>query len=167
MSWKATWSPFTPASRCWRPPNSRRSIHFAPLQRENVVRVLKGLVLLEGQRELGQRILVAAMESQTLRTALEPGDLVVTGDLQSAQATALEHGATALVVTDGAAVTERILALAREHGAMVISTTYRTFTAVRLLSMSVSAQAMMKREFSICHPEDYLDDIRPELLQHN
>jgi manganese-dependent inorganic pyrophosphatase len=141
--------------------------HFAPLQRENVVRVLKGLVLLEGQRELGQRILVAAMESQTLRTALEPGDLVVTGDLQSAQATALEHGATALVVTDGAAVTERILALAREHGAMVISTTYRTFTAVRLLSMSVSAQAMMKRQFPICRPEDYLDDIRPELLQHN
>src|SRR5256886_12816281 len=141
--------------------------HFAPLQRENVVRVLKGRVLLEGQRELGKRILVAAMESQTLRTALEPGDLVVTGDLQSAQATALEHGASALVVTDGAAVTERILALAREHGAMVISTTYRTFTAVRLLSMSVSAQAMMKRQFPFCHPEDYLDDIRPELLQNN
>ncbi len=117
--------------------------HFAPLQRENVVRVLKGRVLLEGQRELGKRILVAAMESQTLRTALEPGDL------------------------DGAAVTERILALAREHGAMVISTTYRTFTAVRLLSMSVSAQAMMKRQFPFCHPEDYLDDIRPELLQNN
>ena len=141
--------------------------HFAPLQRENVVRVLKGPVLLEGQRELGKRILVAAMESQTLRTALEPGDLVVTGDLQSAQATALEHGASALVVTDGAAVTERILALAREHGAMVISTTYRTFTALRLLSMSVSAQAMMKRQFPFCHPEDYLDDIRPELLQNN
>jgi manganese-dependent inorganic pyrophosphatase len=91
----------------------------------------------------------------------------VTGDLPSAQATALENGASVLVVTDGAAVTEHILALAREHVAMVISTNYRTFTAVRALSMSVSAQDIMKRQFHFSHPEDYLDDIRPELLQNN
>src|SRR5258708_18882352 len=46
--------------------------HFAPLQRENVVRVLTNLVLLGGQREFGQRILVSTMEAQNLRTALDP-----------------------------------------------------------------------------------------------
>lgn len=136
------------------------------LQRENLVRVLKGRVLVEGRRELGKRVLVAAMEPDTLRSSVEAGSVVVIGDLQEAQRIALAGGAAALVITGGAPVAQDTLAQAQEQGVMVLTTPYQTFTAVRLMSMSVRAQDFMNRQFLSCHTDDEIDEIRPTLLQH-
>src|SRR5947209_357906 len=137
-----------------------------PLQRENMVRVLKGRVLVEGRRKLGSRVLVAAMEPGTLRTYVEAGSVVVMGDLQEAQKIAIEAGAAALVITGGVLVAQGTLEQADKQGVMVLSTPYHTFTAVRLMSMSVSAQDFMNQQFLSCHADDEIDEIRPALVQH-
>src|SRR5712692_7688838 len=43
-----------------------QSVNRIPLKRDNLVRVLKGRVLVEGRRKLGNRILVGAMQAQTM-----------------------------------------------------------------------------------------------------
>ena len=48
-----------------------RAVNRIPLDRDNLVRVLKGKVLVEGRRHLGNRVLVAAMESQTMVDYIE------------------------------------------------------------------------------------------------
>ena len=40
-----------------------RAVNRIPLERDNLVRVLKGRVLVEGRRKLGNRVLVGAMEA--------------------------------------------------------------------------------------------------------
>ena len=142
-----------------------QSVNRIPLKRDNLVRVLKGRVLVEGRRKLGNRVLVGAMQAQTMADYIEPGCLVVMGDRQDAQLVAIEQGAAALVVTGDLLVSERTLASARQHGVMVISTGHHTFTAVRLINLSIETQEIMNRDFSFCHPEDHMSEVQSTLAR--
>jgi manganese-dependent inorganic pyrophosphatase len=142
-----------------------RSVNRIPLDRDNLVRVLKGKVLVEGRRELGNRVLVAAMESETMVDYIEPGCLVVIGDREDAQLDAIKHGAAALVVTGDLLVSQRTLFAARKQGVMVISTGHHTFTTVRLINLSMRVEDFMNCDFSVCHPEDHMSDIQKTLTR--
>jgi manganese-dependent inorganic pyrophosphatase len=141
------------------------SVNRIPLQRDNLVRVLKGRVLVEGRRTLGNRVLVGAMEAETMAEYIEPGCLVVIGDREDAQLVAIEKGAAALVITGDLLVSERTLTMARQQGVMVISTGHHTFTAVRLINLSINTEEIMNRDFSFCHPEDHVHEIQPTLAR--
>ena len=56
------------------------AVNRVPLERDNLVKVLQGRVLVEGRRKLGDRVIVGAMEAETMADYIEPGCLVVLGD---------------------------------------------------------------------------------------
>lgn len=142
-----------------------QSVNRIPLKRDNLVRALRGTVLVEGRRKLGNRVLVGAMEAESMADYIEPGCLVVLGDREDAQLKAIERGAAALVVTGDLLVAAKTLSAARKHGVMVISTGHHTFTAVRLINLSISTQDIMNREVSYCHPEDLMSEIQSNLAR--
>ena len=142
-----------------------QAVNRIPLQRDNLVRVLKGRVLVEGRRKLGNRVIVGAMQAETMAEYVEPGCLVLLGNREDAQIRAMERGAAALVVTGDLLVSERTLASARKHGVMVISTAHHTFTAVRLINLSISTQDIMYREFDFCHPEEQMSEVQRKLAR--
>src|SRR3989475_9843202 len=142
-----------------------RSVNRIPLDRENLLHVLKGRVLVEGRRKLGNRVLVGAMQAETMADYVEPGCLVVLGDREDAQIKAIESGAAALVVTGDLLVSARTLAAAKKHGVMVISTAHHTFTAVRLINLSASVQDIMNSEFDYCRPEDPMSEVQRTLAR--
>lgn len=143
-----------------------RSVNRIPLKLDNLVRVLKGRVLVEGRRALGNRVLVGAMQADTMADYIEPGCLVVLGDREDAQLKAIERGAAALVITGDLLVSERTLTSAHKQGVMVISTAHHTFTAVRLINLSISTQDIMSRNFDFCHPEDQISEVQAALARH-
>ena len=142
-----------------------RAVNRVPLERENIVSVLKGRMLVEGRRKLGNRVLVGAMEAETMADYIEPGCLVVLGDREDAQLTAIERGAAALVITGDLLVSARTLSVAQKQGVLVISTMHHTFTAVRLINLSIKTQEIMNREFDFCHPDDHISDIQHALAR--
>src|SRR5437660_7145325 len=142
-----------------------RSVNRIPLNRDNLVRTLRGRVLVEGRRKLGNRVIVGAMEAETMADYIEPGCLVVLGDREDAQLKAIENGAAALVITGDLLVSARALAAAKKHGVLVISTAHHTFTAVRLINLSISTQDIMNREFDFCHPEDQMSQVQATLAR--
>ncbi len=142
-----------------------QSVNRVPLERENLVRVLHGRVLVEGRRKLGNRVLVGAMQAETMREYIEPGCLVVLGDREDAQLAAIEEGAAALVITGDLLVSQRTLTAARKQGVLVISTAYHTFTAVRLINLSIKASEIMNRTFDSCRPEDLMSEVQPLLVR--
>lgn len=142
-----------------------RAVNRVTLNRENLVRVLKGRVLVDGRRTLGNRVLVGAMQAETMADYIEPGCLVVLGDREDAQIKAIESGAAALVITGDLLVSERSLAAARKSGVLVISTAHHTFTAVRLINLSSSTQEYMNRDFDFCHPEDLMSEVQHNLAR--
>jgi manganese-dependent inorganic pyrophosphatase len=143
-----------------------RSVNRIPLIKENLVKTLHGRVLVEGRRPLGNRVLVGAMEADTMAEYIEPGCLVVIGDREDAQLVAIEHGASALVVTGDLLVSAKTLAVARQQGVLVISTAHHTFTAVRLINLSMRVQDIMSHEFESCHPDDHISDVQQKLTRH-
>lgn len=142
-----------------------QAVNRVPLHRDNLVRALKGRVLVEGRRKLGDRVLVGAMQAETMTDYIEPGCLVVLGDRENAQLAAIEHGAAALVITGDLLVSQRTLAAAQKHGVLVISTGHHTFTAVRLINLSISTEHIMNRDFDSCHPEDLMSEVQHKLAR--
>lgn len=142
-----------------------RSVNRVPLNRDNIVSVLKGRVLVEGRRKLGNRVIVGAMEAETMVDYIEPGCLVVLGDREDAQLKAIEHGAAALVVTGDLLVSSHTLAAAKKQGVLVISTPHHTFTVVRLINLSISVKDIMYRDFDYCHPEDQMSEVQRKLAR--
>ncbi|HEX4203302.1 MAG TPA: putative manganese-dependent inorganic diphosphatase [Ktedonobacteraceae bacterium] len=142
-----------------------RAVNRIPLQRDTLVHVLKGRVLVEGRRELGNRVLVGAMQAETMAEYIEPGCLVVIGDREDAQLVAIEDGAAALIVTGDLLVSEKALSAARKKGVLVISTGHHTFTAVRLINLSMRVRDIMNTAFDHCHPDDHVSDIQSKLTR--
>jgi manganese-dependent inorganic pyrophosphatase len=143
-----------------------QSVNRIPLQRDNMVRVLKGRVLVQGQRPLGNRVLVGAMQAETMAEYIEPGCLVVLGDREDAQLTAMEYGAAALVITGDLLVSDKTISMARKKGVLVISTAHHTFTAVRLINLSMRVQDIMSREFDSCQPGDHISEVQTKIARH-
>ena len=142
-----------------------QSVNRLPLRRDNLVRVLSGEVQIEGRRPLGDRVLVGAMQVETMVEYIEPGCLVVLGDREDAQLAAMEHGAAALVVTGDLPISARTQARAHQLGVLVIRTPYHTFTAAHLLTLSMSVQELMSRDFECCYPEDRISEVQRTLAR--
>src|SRR6266567_2003984 len=142
-----------------------RTVNRLPLYRDNLIRVLKGRVLVEGRRELGDRVLVGAMQAETMADYVEPGCLVILGDREDAQLKAIECGAGALVVTGDLLVSARTIAAAKKQGVMVISTPHHTFTTTRLINLSIRTQDIMYREFNSIHPEEQMSEVQRKLAR--
>ena len=142
-----------------------QAVNRVPLQRDNLVRALKGRVLVDGRRKLGNRVLIGAMQAETMADYVEPGCLVVLGDREDAQLAAIEEGAAALVITGDLLVSQRTLAAAQRYGVLVISTGHHTFTAVRLINLSISIENIMNRDFDFCHPEDLMSEVQYKLAR--
>src|SRR5713101_3213805 len=96
---------------------------------------------------------------------IEPGCLVVLGDREDAQLAAMEHGAAALVVTGNLPLSERTRGRAQQLGVLVIRTAHHTFTAAHLLTLSMSVQELMSRDFECCHPEDRISEVQRTLAR--
>lgn len=142
-----------------------QDVNRIPFQRDNLIRVLRGRVLVEGRRPFGNRVIVGAMEAETMGDYVEQGCLVVIGDREDAQLMAIERGAAVLVVTGDLLVSDKTLAAARRQGVLVISTGHHTFTAVRLINLSIRTQDIMSRSFDFCHPEDLMSEVQPTLAR--
>jgi manganese-dependent inorganic pyrophosphatase len=134
------------------------------LDLDNVVRALDGKVLVAAPgRTLRDRVMVGAMEIDSMLKRLEPDILLVMGDRADAQRAAIEAGVGALVITGDHPVSPEIIALARERQVTLIAVAHHTFTTVRLIHMSTPVHHIMRTEVPVCRPDDLLEEVRETL----
>ncbi|MBN1140083.1 MAG: putative manganese-dependent inorganic diphosphatase [Anaerolineae bacterium] len=134
------------------------------LEVDNVVETLDGRLLVEIQgRKLRDKVLVAAMDLETVRDRLEPDIMVVMGDREDVQRVAIEQQVGAVVITGGLSVSDEIIALAREKNVTLISSPHHTFTTVRLLNLSIPIWHIMQRQVLAASLDEPLDDVRDKL----
>jgi manganese-dependent inorganic pyrophosphatase len=80
---------------------------------------------------------------EALDGVVKQGDTVLVTDRVESQRFALDAGASCLIVCCEAPVSDEVKQLAAEKGAAIIATTYDTYAAARLVSMSVPVRAKM------------------------
>lgn len=135
-----------------------------PLSLDNVLSALRGRLLVHAPgRTLRDRVMVGAMEIDTMLTRIAPDILLVMGDRKDAQRAAIEFGVGALVITGDTPVSDEILELARQRQVTVISVAHHTYTTVRLIHLSTAVRHVMREEVVTCEPNDFVDDVRETL----
>jgi len=116
-------------------------------------------------------LIVAAMFTETFEERLASLDaervVLFVGDRYNIQELAIRAGVPALVLTGGLGVPEKTLALAREHGTLVVSAPFDTASTVLLARGSVPAERLVRENSISCSPSDALSEIRRRIVHSN
>jgi len=132
----------------------------APTAVGAIAGVLEGEQLVgDPERLITGRVWVLAMARGSLPMGFQAGDVVVVGDRPDAQRIALEVGVGLLVVTNGTAVTDENLALARERDIAVVVSPLDSYVTARMITLSAPSLSLMDREPVAVGPDDLVSDI--------
>lgn len=135
---------------------------------ENVLRTLNGRLVVNDDlnQELSGNVIIGAMSHSTMEQFIKPGDVVLLGDRESAQITALRAGASCIVVTGGYTISDAVRKEAIQAKATVISVPYDTFATARLINMSAPVDKLMHTKDIISfNVDDLVDDARKVMLE--
>lgn len=107
------------------------------------------------------KIVVTAMQPDTMSGHVEEGDIAIVGDREEAQAALINLNVSLMIVTGGYAPSEKIVSLAKEHGVTIIVTQHDSFTTSRLIVQSIPVgYVMIKENIVSFSTDDLVDDIK-------
>lgn len=107
------------------------------------------------------KIVVTAMQPNTMSDHVEEGDIAIVGDREEAQAALINLNVSLMIVTGGYAPSEKIVSLAKEHGVTIIVTQHDSFTTSRLIVQSIPVgYVMIKENIVSFSTDDLVDDIK-------
>ena len=107
------------------------------------------------------KIVVTAMQPDTMSGHIDEGDIAIVGDREEAQAALIKLNISLMIVTGGYAPSEKIVSLAKEHGVTIIVTQHDSFTASRLIVQSIPVGYVMIKENIVSFTtDDLVDDIK-------
>ena len=135
----------------------------ANTQYSNIIETLEADLIVGDENAYFDRgkVLVAAANPDLMEFYIEPHDLVILGNRYESQLCAIEMGAAAIIVCEGAGVSMTIKKIAQDRGTTVIATTYDTYTVARLINQSMPISYFMTREHLITFDsDDYIDEIK-------
>lgn len=129
----------------------------------NIIETLEGELVVGDIKDnfTEGKVLIAAANPDLMENYIEKGDIVILGNRYESQLCAIEMKAKCIVVCDGTKVSKTIAKLAQNNECSIISTSYDTFTAARLINQSIPIRFFMtNQELITFSTEDYIEDIR-------
>lgn len=134
---------------------------------DDIAMTLNGQVLVGGTnfRSTG-RIQVAASSLGDLKTILEPGDILITGNREDVLQLAIQTGVSLIIQTCGGTPSEATLRAAEAAGCGYVHTLADTYTTARLLNQSTPVRFVMTdTDLVVFGENDLVDDIRERMLK--
>ncbi len=112
------------------------------------------------------KVIISAANPDVMENYISEGDMVITGNRYESQLSAIESGASCIVICLGSAVTKSIAKLAADHNCTIIVTPFDTYTVARQINQSMPVAAFMRcKDIKTFRPGDYTDDIK-EVMQN-
>ncbi|MBA5850667.1 putative manganese-dependent inorganic diphosphatase [Clostridium sp. cel8] len=116
--------------------------------------------------KLKGKVIVAAMQPESIDKVIEEGDIVICGDRLDSQSAILKSNASLMILTGNHEVSPEIVEEAKKVKCSIIVTPYDTFTAARLIPQSIPISYVMKKEGIVYFKTyDFLDDVREVMLE--
>lgn len=134
---------------------------------ENVIETLCGkAVCTASEVNLNGKIIVSAMQPESIKQIVEKGDIAICGDREDSQEMLIKSGISLLVITGNHPINEEIVALAKENNCSMISTPHDSFTTARLITQSIPVSYVMTTENLVYFSsDDFVDDIKDIMLE--
>ena len=120
--------------------------NFEKLSFGEVVKIIEGEVYggSKGLDKILNRFVIGAMTEEAMTRYIQPESLLIIGNRDTAQLSALEQGA-AVLITGGFSASDELIRRADELEIPVIGTTYDTFTVASLINRAMSDQLIKKK----------------------
>lgn len=152
----------TLARRYSRESRAGSSLHDAPTYVHAVVDVLEGELVIGEDKQLSGRVWVHSMDVSS-PTGIAEGDVVVLGNRDDAQHLAIDKGAALMVISNSAAPSAEILALARERGTAIIVSPLDTYVTGRMITLAAPCRALMDEDPLTAMTDDLLADVSDQI----
>lgn len=133
---------------------------------ENIVSAIEGTLIYKPTtfRYNGKTSIIAIAESKLSNYQLEDR-LVIVGDDEEAQLSAIEKGAAGLVTVWCDWISDKVIERAKEKGCAVVRSGHGTLNTSRYLLFSPSVRELMVSDLVVFHKDDYVDDASVRMLQ--
>ena len=135
----------------------------ARTQYRNIVKTLDGTMITGNEHGYFMRgkVAIGASSPNLMEEFIEKDDLVILGDLEEAQACAVNIEASCMVICKDAEVSPKLIQKAKEQSIVIIQTPYDTFTTARLINQSIPVKFYMTSgPLTMFRMNDYVDDIK-------
>lgn len=135
----------------------------ARTQYRNIVKTLDGTMITGNEHGYFMRgkVAIGASSPNLMEEFIEKDDLVILGDLEEAQACAVNIDASCMVICKDAEVSPKLIQKAKEQSIVIIQTPYDTFTTARLINQSIPVKFYMTSgPLTMFRMNDYVDDIK-------
>lgn len=135
---------------------------------DNIIDTLSAtpITIPEEIRAFTGKVLVLAMEPNSVIDYIEDNDIAICGDRKDVQEIAIRTNISLLIVTGNSQIDEDIIKAGKERGITIISTPYDTFTTSRLITQSVPlSYAMTKENLIVFSLDDLVDDVKVKMSQ--
>ena len=133
----------------------------ARTQYRSIADTLNGSILVGNEHGyfIDGKILVSAANPQALDDVAEENDLIIVGNREEVQLRAIRLGASCLIVTMGADVSEEVIAFARQNCCVIIQTPYDTYKTAQIINHSIPVKYLMKTNNLVTfHLDDFTDN---------
>lgn len=135
---------------------------------ENIIDTLSAepVYIHSEKSKLTGKVVVAAMHPDSAKEIIEEGDIVICGDREDSQEIAIDKRASLLIITGKHSLSEKIKNKAKSKCCSIIDTPYDSFTASRLITLSVPVSYVMTKENLIYFTtDDFVEEIKDIMLQ--
>ena len=135
----------------------------ARTQYRNIVKTLDGTMITGNEHGyfIRGKVAIGASSPNLMEEFIEKDDLVILGDLEEAQACAVNIDASCMVICKDAEVSPKLIQKAKEQSIVIIQTPYDTFTTARLINQSIPVKFYMTSgPLTMFRMNDYVDDIK-------
>ncbi|AWB31197.1 putative manganese-dependent inorganic diphosphatase [Clostridium botulinum] len=120
----------------------------------------------EEKQKFTGNLVVAAMEANDIKNYVKEGDIVILGNREDSQETALDCKAHLLVVTGSHKVSDKILNKAKDLGCSILISEEDTFTTSVLITQSIPVSYIMTSSDIISFKlSDFIEDIKEVMLK--
>ena len=120
----------------------------------------------EDTKNFPGKIVVTAMQPNSMTEHIEAGDIAIVGDREEAQAALIDLKVSLIIVTGGFTPSNKIVELAKEKGVTIIVTQYDSFTTSRLIVQSIPVGYVMVKDGIVSFStDDLVDDIKGIMIE--
>lgn len=133
----------------------------------NINETLSGKIIYTPKEELKLKgkVVVAMMEPGR-ESYIEAEDIAICGDREVVQEYVLNCNARMMIITNNSIPSKKIVELAKEKGATIITSPYDSFTAARLIPQSIPVSYLMTRQNVVSFTtNDFIEDIKDVMLE--
>lgn len=142
-----------------------RSLERTPVNAKRVVDTLNGEIITgEPDSVFGGNVVVAAMQPETMVRYIKEGDIVIVGNREDAQETALRQKASCLVITGNVYPSGDIMDLAKEMSAAIMLSSFDTFATAKLINLSIPVEGIMEKDFLTVDANELFSELIEDVL---